>query len=45
MIVHVLKRTSFSKLLDDVYVATDSNEISDIVQENNGKVIMTGLTS
>ena len=27
---------------DDVYVATDSNEISDIVQENNGKVIMTG---
>ena len=42
MIVHVLKRTSFSKLLDDVYVATDSNEISDIVQENNGKVIMTG---
>lgn len=42
MIIHVLKRASYSKLLDEVYVATDSDEISNIVQEHNGQVIMTG---
>lgn len=41
MIAHVLKRCHMSKLLDDVYVATDSDEISDVVKSFNGKVIMT----
>jgi len=41
MVVHVYKRCVLSKLLDDVYVATDSEEIKAEVERNGGKVIMT----
>jgi len=41
MIVHVFKRCLLSKLLDEVYVATDSKKIEDIVNTYNGKVIRT----
>jgi 3-deoxy-manno-octulosonate cytidylyltransferase (CMP-KDO synthetase) len=41
MIVHVFKRCLLAKTLDDVYVATDSEEIRDAVISNGGKVIMT----
>jgi 3-deoxy-manno-octulosonate cytidylyltransferase (CMP-KDO synthetase) len=41
MIVHVFKRCLLSKKLDDVYVATDSFEIKEVVQKYGGKVIMT----
>jgi len=42
MIVHTFKRTELSNALDDVYVATDSDEIKEAVESNGGKVIMTG---
>ena len=41
MIVHVFKRCLLSKKLDEVYVATDSSEIKDVVEKYGGKVIMT----
>ena len=41
MIVHVFKRCLLAKKLDEVYVATDSNEIKEVVEEHGGKVIMT----
>ncbi len=41
MIVHVYKRCMLAKLLDDVYVVTDSEEIKVEVERNGGKVIMT----
>ena len=41
MIVHVLKRCMLAKSLDNVYVATDSDEIRKVVESYNGKVIMT----
>lgn len=41
MIVHTLKRTLLAKSLDEVYVATDSDKIAEIVQKHGGKVIMT----
>jgi 3-deoxy-manno-octulosonate cytidylyltransferase (CMP-KDO synthetase) len=41
MIVHVYKRCLLSAALDDVYVATDSNEIREYVEKYDGKVIMT----
>ncbi len=41
MILHVYRRCSLAKSLRDVFVATDSNEIRDIVQGAGGKVIMT----
>ena len=41
MIVHVFKRCLLAKTLDDVYVATDSDEIRNVVTSNGGKVIMT----
>ena len=41
MIVHVLKRCQMAKLLDRVYVATDSKEIKSIVEQSGGDVIMT----
>jgi 3-deoxy-manno-octulosonate cytidylyltransferase (CMP-KDO synthetase) len=41
MIVHVFKRCLLAETLDDVYVATDSNEIREVVISNGGKVIMT----
>jgi len=42
MIIHVLKRCLLSNNLDDVYVATDSKEIENVVKSFSGKVIMTG---
>lgn len=42
MIVHVYKRCQLAQRLDDVYVATDSTEIRDVVLSYGGKVIMTG---
>jgi len=41
MIVHVFKRCLLSKKLDEVYVATDSFEIKEVVEKYGGKVIMT----
>ncbi|MFC2140542.1 3-deoxy-manno-octulosonate cytidylyltransferase, partial [Candidatus Auribacterota bacterium] len=41
MIVHVFKRASLSHCLDDVFVATDSKEIRDVVVKHGGKIIMT----
>ena len=41
MIVHVYKRCLLSKKLDEVYVATDSFEIKEVVEKYGGKVIMT----
>ena len=41
MIIHTLKRTQMAKTLDEVYVATDSDEIRELVESFNGKVVMT----
>ena len=41
MIVHVFKRCLFAKKLDEVYVATDSIEIKEVVESFGGKVIIT----
>jgi len=41
MVVHVCKRAQFCSLLDEVYVATDSEEIYSVVVNNGGKAIMT----
>ena len=44
MIVHVFKRSQLSSVLDEVYVATDSNDIFDCVSSHGGKAIMTSDT-
>lgn len=41
MIVHVFKRCEFAKSLDELFVATDSDEICQIVEQHGGKVLMT----
>jgi len=41
MIIHTLKRTLLAKSLDEVYVATDSDVIAEVVENHGGKVIMT----
>lgn len=41
MIIHTLKRTQMAKTLNEVYVATDSDEIRKLVESFGGKVIMT----
>ena len=41
MIVHVLKRCLLSKRLDKVFVATDSQEVKEVVEKFGGEVIMT----
>ena len=41
MIVHVYKRCLLAKRLDDVFVATDNDEIRAEVERYGGKVIMT----
>lgn len=41
MIVHVFKRCLLSKKLDEVYVATDSSEVRNVVEKYGGNVIMT----
>ena len=41
MVVHVLKRAQLSRTLDEVYVATDSEEIYELIEAHNGKAMMT----
>ena len=41
LIAHVIKRSQMSSLLDDLYVATDSQEIAEIAAQCNCKVIFT----
>lgn len=41
MISHVYLRTAFSELVDDVYVATDSQQIRNTIHRIGGKVILT----
>lgn len=41
MIIHTLKRTQLCTDLDDVYVATDTKKIFDLIEEYGGKAIMT----
>ena len=41
MIIHVVKRCKLSNELSEVFVATDSKEIFDVVTSWGGKVIMT----
>ena len=41
MIVHVFKRCEFAQSLDEVFVATDNDEICQVVEQYGGKVIMT----
>jgi len=41
MIVHVYMRCIMAKMLDDVYVATDSVEIANVISLHGGKFIMT----
>lgn len=41
MVVHVLKRVQMCPILDEVYVATDSEEIGSVVEEYGGKPLMT----
>jgi len=41
MILHTWKRCSFSKLLTDLYVVTDSEKIQNLISSYGGKVIMT----
>ncbi|MFZ3018233.1 MAG: 3-deoxy-manno-octulosonate cytidylyltransferase [Gallionella sp.] len=44
MIVHVYKRCLLAKNLDEVYVATDSDEIREAVESCGGRVIMTAAS-
>jgi len=41
MIVHVFKRCQYAKTLDKVFVATDNQEIFDVVEKYGGKALMT----
>lgn len=41
MTIHVLKRSQMAKKLDEVYVATESKQIFDLVEKYGGKAIMT----
>lgn len=41
LIIHVLLRAQMAKSLDEVYVATDSDKIREVVEKFGGKVIMT----
>ena len=41
MIIHVMKRTMLCKDLDEVFVATDTKQIYDVVKKYNCKAIMT----
>ena len=41
MIVHVFRRCEFAESLDEVFVATDNDEIRQVVEQYGGKVIMT----
>ncbi|WP_162301577.1 3-deoxy-manno-octulosonate cytidylyltransferase [Nesterenkonia muleiensis] len=41
MVIHVLQRVQMSPIVDEVYVATDSEEIKSLVESYEGKAIMT----
>ena len=41
MILHVYKRCLLASKINDVYVATDNQQIADVVRSGGGKVIMT----
>ena len=41
MIYHVYQRSKMAKCVDDVIVATDDERIKNVVEEFNGKVVMT----
>ena len=41
MVIHTYKRALFSKLLDEVYICTDSIEIANVCEKNNASYIMT----
>lgn len=43
MVVHVFKRAQMSSMLDEVFVATDSRDIYDVVESHGGKAIMTSV--
>lgn len=43
LVIHVLKRAQQSSVLSDVYVATDSEKIISLVEDNGGKAIMTSV--
>jgi len=43
MIIHVLKRAQMSKILDELYVATDDLRIYNVVEKYGGKAIMTDI--
>lgn len=42
MVIHVLQRVQMSPIVDEVYVATDSEEIKKAVERYGGRAIMTG---
>ena len=44
MFVHTCKRAELADTLDEVFLATDSEVIADIAQQNNIKTIMTSKT-
>ena len=44
MIVHVYKRCLLAKNLDEVYVATDSEEIREVMENYGGRVLMTSAS-
>lgn len=41
MVIHTMKRSMMSKVLDEVIVATDDQRIFDIVTKNGGQAMMT----
>ncbi|NLS11052.1 3-deoxy-manno-octulosonate cytidylyltransferase [Nesterenkonia sp. MY13] len=41
MVIHVLRRVQMSPIVDEVYIATDSEEIKSLVESYGGNAIMT----
>lgn len=41
MVIHVLRRVQMSPIVDEVYIATDSEDIKSLVESYGGKAIMT----
>ncbi|MDR5710774.1 3-deoxy-manno-octulosonate cytidylyltransferase [Nesterenkonia flava] len=41
MVIHVLRRVQMSPIVDEVYIATDSEEIKALVESYGGRAIMT----
>jgi 3-deoxy-manno-octulosonate cytidylyltransferase (CMP-KDO synthetase) len=42
LILHVYRRAKLAEILDDLIVATDSNEIASLVEADGGKAMLTG---